>query len=457
MNPVLSLDLPFAKRLGRGKVRELFELNGDLLLVASDRISAFDVVMQEGIPGKGWVLTGTSAFWFRHLAGVCDHHLLSVDVDSWADVPAAYKDVLRGRTMRCKKARPLPIEWVVRGYLTGSGWKDYQKDGMVSGVQLPAGLQHASELDPPILTPSTKAETGHDEPISFARVVEMVGREVAEQARDYALELYRRGREYARSRGIVIADTKFEFGVLDGKVVLIDECLTPDSSRFWPAHEVRPGSNPTSFDKQYLRDWLTGTGWNKNPPPPTLPPEVIQKTAATYAEIQQRLTAQKPIAFLLGSDSDLPVLEGAFAALSELGVGFHVRILSAHRTPEEAGEFARNAHKNGVRVLIGVAGMAAHLAGALAAHSTLPVLGVPVDAGPLQGHDALLSTAMMPPGIPVAAMGIGKAAARNAALLAVRILALSDPAIAGQLERSRRAERDKTLAKDAEVRRKYGC
>lgn len=287
--PVLSLDLPFCKRLGRGKVREIFELNGDLLLVASDRISAFDVVMNEGIPGKGRVLTETSAFWFRLLRDVCPNHVLSTDVDTWADVPPAYREQLRGRTMRCRKAAPMPVEWVVRGYLTGSGWKDYQKDGAVSGVVLPKGLQHASELNPPILTPSTKAETGHDEPISFARTVELVGKDLAEQARTAALALYAKGREYAKTRGIVIADTKFEFGVLDGRLLLIDECLTPDSSRFWPAGEVRPGGNPTSYDKQYLRDWLLGTGWNKTPPPPTLPPEVVAKTAATYADIQQRL------------------------------------------------------------------------------------------------------------------------------------------------------------------------
>jgi phosphoribosylaminoimidazole-succinocarboxamide synthase len=289
--PVLSLDLPFAKRLGRGKVREIFELSGDLLLVASDRISAFDVVMREGIPGKGRVLTETSAFWFELLRDVVPNHVISTDVDSWTDVPREHKDTLRGRTMRCMKCQPLPVEWVVRGYLTGSGWKDYQKDGAVSGVALKKGLQHASELEPPILTPSTKAETGHDEPISFARVVEMVGDKVAVQARDAALALYRKGREYAKQRGIVIADTKFEFGLRAGKLMLIDECLTPDSSRFWPASEVRPGGNPTSFDKQYLRDWLTSTGWNKTPPPPTLPPEVIAKTAATYADIQKRLTA----------------------------------------------------------------------------------------------------------------------------------------------------------------------
>jgi len=289
MSPALSIDLPFCKRLGRGKVREIFELGSDLLLVASDRISAFDVVMNEGIPGKGRVLTETSTFWFRLLRDVVPNHVLSTDVDAWPEVPPAYRDLLRGRSMRCRKCQPLPVEWVVRGYLTGSGWKDYQTDGAVSGVVLKQGLQHASELDPPILTPSTKAETGHDEPIPFSRVVEMVGKDVAEQARNAALALYQKGRAYAKTRGIVIADTKFEFGLRDGKLVLIDECLTPDSSRFWPANEVRPGGNPTSYDKQYLRDWLLSTGWKKTPPPPTLPPEVIAKTAATYQDIQQRL------------------------------------------------------------------------------------------------------------------------------------------------------------------------
>jgi phosphoribosylaminoimidazole-succinocarboxamide synthase len=288
--PVLSVDLPFARRLGRGKVRELFELGGDLLLVASDRISAFDVVMREGIPGKGRVLTGTSAFWFRKLQHICKNHLIGTDVDAFADVPARFRDPLRGRTMRCRRAEPLPVEWVVRGYLTGSGWKDYQESGSVSGVRLPPGLQHASALDPPILTPSTKAESGHDEPISFAQVVAKVGKETAERARDAALRLYREGNEHAQKRGIVIADTKFEFGLRNGELLLIDECLTPDSSRFWPAGEVRPGGKPTSFDKQVLRDWLLASGWNKEPPPPPLPQEVIAKTAATYADIQRRLT-----------------------------------------------------------------------------------------------------------------------------------------------------------------------
>ena len=289
--PVLTIDLPFGKRLGRGKVREIYELNGDLLLIASDRVSAFDVVMREGIPGKGRILTETSAFWFGLLREVVPNHLLSTDVDAWADVPADWKPLLRGRTMRCRKCHPLPVEWVVRGHLTGSGWQDYQRTGEVSGIVLPAGLQHASELEPPILTPSTKAASGHDEPIAFARVIELVGADLAQAARTAAISLFQRGRAHARSRGIVIADTKFEFGLLDGKLLLIDECMTPDSSRFWPAEEVRPGGQPTSFDKQYLRNWLLSTGWDRTPPPPTLPAEVIATTAATYARIQQLLMA----------------------------------------------------------------------------------------------------------------------------------------------------------------------
>lgn len=292
--PLLTLDLPFAEKLATGKVRELFALGNDLLLVATDRVSAFDVVMHEGIPGKGRVLTATSVFWFELLRSVCPNHLLSSDVDAWPEVPAEYRDVLRGRSLRCRRCEPLPVEWVVRGFLTGSGFADYQRCGAVSGVQLPAGLLHASELQPPILTPSTKAASGHDEPIDFAQVIALVGEAVGKQARDTALALYARGRDHARSRGIVIADTKFEFGLSNGELVLIDECMTPDSSRFWPAEEVAPGKKPTSFDKQLLRDWLLGSGWNRTPPPPKLPADVIAKTAATYGEIARRLTAGAP-------------------------------------------------------------------------------------------------------------------------------------------------------------------
>ena len=288
--PVLTTDLPFAKRLGRGKVRDLYALGDHLLLVATDRISAFDVVMAEGIPGKGKVLTGLSAFWFGRFAELMPNHLITDQVERMDGVPREYHDLLRGRAMLCRRAEPLPVEWVVRGFLTGSGWSDYQREQKVSGVQLPPGLQHASQIEPPILTPSTKAETGHDLPISFDQVVELVGHATAERARDAALRLYAAGRDYARERGIVIADTKFEFGLLHGEVILIDECLTPDSSRFWPADEVRPGGKPRSMDKQVLRDWLLSTSWNKQPPPPALPADVVQQTASTYEDIYRRLT-----------------------------------------------------------------------------------------------------------------------------------------------------------------------
>jgi phosphoribosylaminoimidazole-succinocarboxamide synthase len=288
--PVLSTDLPFATKVASGKVRDVYLLGDDLLLVATDRISAFDVVMAEGIPDKGRILTGVSAFWFDHLKDVVPHHLISTDVDSWPEVPAEFCDLLRGRTMRCVRAAPMPVEWVVRGYLTGSGWKDYQATGVVSGVTLPAGMQHASKIEPAILTPSTKAESGHDQPISFERAVELVGAEAAETARAAALALYEAGRAHAAARGIVIADTKFEFGIRDGKVLLIDECLTPDSSRFWPVDEVVPGGKPTSYDKQVLRDWLSEQDWDYSPPAPPLPDEVVARTAATYREIRDRLT-----------------------------------------------------------------------------------------------------------------------------------------------------------------------
>ena len=288
--PVLTLDLPFAERLASGKVREIFALGDDLMLVATDRISAFDVVMQEGIPGKGRVLTETTAFWLRHLADVVPNHLLSTTVEDWPEVPAEYHELLRGRSMRCRRCSPLPVEWVVRGYLTGSGWVDYQRQRSVSGVSLPDGLQHASRFPEPLLTPSTKAASGHDEPIDFDRCVQLVGDELARQARDVALALYSAGNRHANERGIVIADTKFEFGMHDGELTLIDECLTPDSSRFWPAAEVAPGSKPTQYDKQHLRDWLLQQDWDRTPPPPTLPPEVVASTAQTYQEIQARLT-----------------------------------------------------------------------------------------------------------------------------------------------------------------------
>ena len=289
MNPATPTDLPFAQRLGSGKVRDLYAVDDQLLLVASDRVSAFDVVMAEAIPDKGKVLTEVSRFWFEHLADVVPNHLITTDVDAMEAVPEAYRDALRDRTTLCRRAEPLPVEWMVRGYLTGSGWRDYQQHGAVSGVTLPRGLQHASRIDPAILTPSTKAASGHDEPISFAAVVDLIGSDLAEQARSASLELFARAHDHASARGIVIADTKFEFGVCDGQLSLIDECLTPDSSRFWPAEEVAPGAQPTSFDKQLLRNYLISTGWNQEPPAPALSDEIVQATSTTYRAIRDRL------------------------------------------------------------------------------------------------------------------------------------------------------------------------
>ena len=290
---MLQSNLTSARLVHRGKVRDVYEAGRDeLLLVATDRVSAFDVVMDRGIPGKGAVLTSISHFWFGRTAHLVPNHDLGIDVHSWDDIDPAERESLRGRAMRCRRTRALPVEWVVRGYLTGGGWQEYMDGGEVSGVLLPPGLEHAARLDPPILTPSTKAESGHDVPISFAKVVDLVGREVAEAARDAALTLYAFGRDHAATRGIAIADTKFEFGIdQDGGLVLIDECLTPDSSRFWPLEEVAPGSRPTSLDKQVLRNHLLESGWDRSPPPPDLPDPVVEQMAATYAAIADRLTS----------------------------------------------------------------------------------------------------------------------------------------------------------------------
>lgn len=292
--PVLSVDLPFARRISSGKVREIFELNGDLLIVTTDRISAFDVVMDEGVPGKGTVLNGLSRFWFHLTSDLVDNHMLSTEVDTWDDVPGEYREILAGRTMRCQRAEVLPVEWVVRGYLTGSGYKDYQRTGQVCGIRLAQGLDHAAKLDPPILTPTTKADQGHDMPMSFDDVESLVGSDLARQARDLALTLYARGHDYALSKGYVIADTKFELGTLDGRLILIDECLTPDSSRFWPAADVAPGAYPDSYDKQVVRNYLDALDWNKEPPPPELPDDILQQAAGQYAKIYEALTGQRP-------------------------------------------------------------------------------------------------------------------------------------------------------------------
>jgi phosphoribosylaminoimidazole-succinocarboxamide synthase len=274
-----------------GKVRDVFDAGSDrLLIVASDRISAFDVVMTEPIPHKGRVLTAMSAFWFEHLADVCPSHLVSTDLD---DLPAeARTPEIAGRFMLCRRADMLPIECIVRGYLTGSAWKEYRTSGTMHGAPLPEGLLESSKLPEPVFTPSTKAEEGHDVNIGFDDAVDMIGKELAVQARDVSLELYSQGAAWAAERGVIIADTKFELGLVDGKLVVADEVMTPDSSRFWPADAWEPGSTPPSFDKQPVRDYLDGLDWDKTPPPPHLPDQVVEATAARYVDGYQRITGR---------------------------------------------------------------------------------------------------------------------------------------------------------------------
>jgi phosphoribosylaminoimidazole-succinocarboxamide synthase len=291
--PLLQLDLPGVRKLKSGKVREIFDLGDRLLFVATDRISAFDVIMPNGIPRKGEVLTQISYFWFAQTEAFQPNHLLSRGDDPLPANLQPYAAQLARRAMIVRKARPLAIECVVRGYLAGSGWKEYREQQTVCGIKLPPGLVESSELPAPIFTPATKAESGHDENIPFARAAEIVGADIAEQVRAASLKLYRFARDYARQRGIIIADTKFEFGLLDGKLILIDEALTPDSSRFWPADQYQPGKAQPSFDKQFVRDYLETLDWNKTPPGPTLPPEVVVRTQAKYVDAYERLTGRK--------------------------------------------------------------------------------------------------------------------------------------------------------------------
>jgi phosphoribosylaminoimidazole-succinocarboxamide synthase len=291
--PILQLDLPGVKKLRSGKVRDIFDLGDALLLVASDRISAFDVIMPNGIPRKGDVLTQISHFWFEKFASLVPNHLLARANDPLPKNLQPFADQLARRSMIVKKAKPLAIECIVRGYLSGSGWKEYKQAQIVCGIQLPAGLTESAELPEPIFTPSTKAEAGHDENSSFAQAQKIVGAELAGQARDLSLKIYRAGRDYARQRGIIIADTKFEFGLSDGKLILIDEVLTPDSSRFWPADQYQPGRGQPSFDKQFVRDYLETLDWNKTPPGPVLPPDVVARTSAKYLEAYERLTGKR--------------------------------------------------------------------------------------------------------------------------------------------------------------------
>ena len=294
MSALLQSDIPHLKLLNRGKVRDIYEVSGQhLLIIASDRLSAFDVVLPQPIPGKGEVLTRVSNFWFERTQNLIPNHLTKLPLDEV--IPdAAQRASLGDRAIVVKRLKPLPIEAIVRGYIIGSGWKDYQKSGSVCGIELPAGLQLADQLPKAIFTPSTKAEAGeHDENVDFEGTVKLLGRELAEQVRDVSLQIYTQSAEYALEKGIIIADTKFEFGLDENnRLHLIDEVLTPDSSRFWPADQYQPGISPPSFDKQFVRDYLETLDWNKQAPAPDLPQEIIQKTAEKYREAETRLTGR---------------------------------------------------------------------------------------------------------------------------------------------------------------------
>ncbi len=284
-----SLPLPLARR---GKVRDVYDLREAFLFVATDRISAFDVVLSPGIPDKGPVLNQISNFWFAHFNKI-ENHLLESDFQKFPSEVRAHPE-LRGRSVIVRKCSVIPIECVARGYLVGSGWKEYQQSGTVCGIRLEPGLKVASKLREPIFTPATKEESGHDENISFERMAEMIGQDLAAQLRDLTLKIYRQAAKYALSRGIIIADTKFEFGLDKGRTIWIDEALTSDSSRFWPADQYAVGKNPPSFDKQFVRDWLESTGWNKNSTPPELPPDVVAKTREKYIAAYRQLTGHEP-------------------------------------------------------------------------------------------------------------------------------------------------------------------
>ncbi|HET9417839.1 MAG TPA: phosphoribosylaminoimidazolesuccinocarboxamide synthase [Chthoniobacterales bacterium] len=287
--PQSSVDLPGIKKLRSGKVREVFDLGETLLFVATDRISAFDVVLPDPIPHKGAVLNQLSAFWFKRFDEI-DNHFVTADFNQFPKELRDFREQLTGRSMIVRKTKPLPVECVVRGYLAGSGWNEYQRSQGVCGIKLPAALKQASKLPEPIFTPATKAESGHDENIDMQRCAEILGKQTADRVKELSLQIYSAGRDHADQRGIIVADTKFEFGMLGGKLLLIDEVLTPDSSRFWPKDQYVIGQNPPSFDKQFVRDYLETLDWNKTPPGPKLPASVIEKTAAKYREAFERLT-----------------------------------------------------------------------------------------------------------------------------------------------------------------------
>ncbi len=290
---ILETDLPGVERYGRGKVRDVYGIDGKLLIVATDRISAFDYILATGIPDKGRVLTQLSIFWFDFLRDVTPTHFLTAQLSEYPQPLPRFADQLEGRSMLVKRARMVEIECVARGYLSGSGWKEYQKQGTVCGIPLPQGLRESDKLPEPIFTPATKAQTGHDENVSFEHVVSLIGEDLSKRLRDLTLEIYSRAAKYAETKGIIIADTKFEFGFVGDELVLGDEVLTPDSSRFWPAETYKPGGAQFSFDKQYVRDYLESIHWNKQPPAPGLPEEVAAKTGEKYRQAYRALTGRE--------------------------------------------------------------------------------------------------------------------------------------------------------------------
>ncbi len=276
---VLKTDFPDLKLINRGKVRDIYDLGNTLLMVSSDRLSAFDVIMSEGIPCKGRILTSMTEFWLSHISDIVPNHLISTDINDFPEACKKYSDILAGRSMLVKKAKPIAAECIVRGYITGSGWKDYQKTGAICGIELPSGLKESEAFPEPIFTPSTKADVGdHDENVSFDQICGIISKETAEKLRELTIKIYKRAREIAEQRGIIIADTKLEFGMIDNEIILIDEVLTPDSSRFWPQDTYETGHSQMSFDKQFVRDYLLTLDWDKSPPPPALPEDIISRT-----------------------------------------------------------------------------------------------------------------------------------------------------------------------------------
>ncbi len=289
---LLKTDIPYLRLHNHGKVRDIYEINDELLIVATDRISAFDYILPNGIPFKGKVLTRLSEFWFKHIGDLTENHLITTAIEGIDKLKKEDTDVLRDRSMLVKKVEVIPVECVVRGYLAGSDWKEYKENGTVCKIKLPANLKESEKLPEPIFTPATKATSGHDENIPFEEVVKIIGKELADELKQKSIEIYKKASEYALSKGIIICDTKFEWGKYKDKIILIDEVLTPDSSRFWPMEDYSPGKSQPSFDKQFVRDYLESTEWDKNSPPPSLPEEIIQTTSKKYLEAYSKLTGK---------------------------------------------------------------------------------------------------------------------------------------------------------------------